>query len=356
MRASHILIRVEGATDADTATAQKKANDILARVRKGEDFGKLAAEFGSDGTKDRGGDLGWFTEGAMVPAFNDAVKNGKKGDQFVLKTQFGIHVIKITEDKSKKLVCAGVLERSVGASEKTSSVAYNDASQFAAGSRSAADFNKNMEEKGLTKRIAEFVRETDNFLPGYNDAREATRWAYNAKVGDVSEVMTVSNDKYVIATLTLIREKGKANFDAAIERVKVDFIKDKKAEQLQEKLKTAMEGANSIEALSTKINQAVTPVGGLTFDNASIPYVGVDNLFGGTVAGTSALNKLMGPVKGDVAVYAYQINKVTPAPAITDYSMQKNEISNALQQRIEYGYFEILKEMKNVKDNRFLYY
>jgi peptidyl-prolyl cis-trans isomerase D len=175
-------------------------------------------------------------------------------------------------------------------------------------------------------------------------------------VGDVSEVMTVSNDKYVIATLTLIREKGKANFDAAIERVKVDFIKDKKAEQLQEKLKTAMEGANSIEALSTKINQAVTPVGGLTFDNASIPYVGVDNLFGGTVAGTSALNKLMGPVKGDVAVYAYQINKVTPAPAITDYSMQKNEISNALQQRIEYGYFEILKEMKNVKDNRFLYY
>jgi hypothetical protein len=91
-----------------------------------------------------------------------------------------------------------------------------------------------------------------------------------------------------------------------------------------------MEGANSIEALSTKINQAVTPVGGLTFENASIPYVGVDNVFGGTVAGTSALNKLMGPVKGDVAVYAYQINKVTPAPAITDYSMQKNELSNRM--------------------------
>lgn len=356
MRASHILIRVEGATDADTAAAQKKANDILARVRKGEDFAKLAAEFGTDGTKERGGDLGWFVEGAMVPAFNDAVKNGKKGDQMVLKTQFGFHVIRITEDKSKKLVCAGVLERSVAASEKTSSVAYNDASQFAASSRSAEDFTKNADEKGLTKRIAEFVRETDNFLPGYNDAREATRWAYNAKVGDVSEVMTVSNDKYIIATLTLIREKGKGNFESAKERVRVDFIKDKKAEQLQEKLKTAMEGATSIEALSTKLNQSVTPVGGLTFDNASIPYVGLDNTFGGAVAGTTQVNKLMGPVKGDVAVYAYQINKVTPAPAITDYTQQKNELATAIQQRIEYGYFEILKELKNVKDNRFLFY
>jgi peptidyl-prolyl cis-trans isomerase D len=356
MRASHILIRVEGATDADTLAAQKKANDILARVRKGEDFAALASEFGTDGTKDRGGDLGWFAEGAMVPAFNDAVKNGKKGDQMVLKTQFGFHVIKITEDKSKKLVCAGVLERSVSASEKTSSAAYNDASQFAAASRNGDDFNKNIEEKGLTKRIAEFVREPDNFLPGYNDAREATRWAYNPKVVDVSDVMTVSNDKYVIATLTLIREKGKANFDAAKERVRVDYIKEKKAEQLQEKLKSAMEGASTIEALSTKLNQAVTPVGGLTFDNASIPYVGLDNVFGGTVAGTSDVNKLMGPVKGDVAVYAYQINKVTPAPAITDYSMQKNELSSAIQQRIEYGYFEILKELKNVKDNRFLFY
>jgi len=356
MRASHILIRVDGATDADTSAAQKKANDILARAKKGEDFAALASEFGTDGTKDKGGDLGWFAEGDMIKEFGDAVKNGKKGDQFVLKTQFGFHVIKITDDKTKKMVCAGIVERSVEASEKTTTVAYNDASQFAANSRNAEDFNKNLDEKKLLKRVAEFVRETDNFLPGYTEAREAVRWAYQAKVGDVSEVLTVGNDKYIIATLTLVREKGKANFEASKERVIADYRKDKKAEQLQEKLKSAMESATTLDALSKSLNQAITPSASQTFENGSIPYVGFDNSFAGTIAGTSATNKLLGPVKGDAAVYAYQINKINAAPPITDYSQQKAELNGALQQRVEYGYFEVLKELKNVKDNRFLFY
>ncbi len=356
MRASHILIRPEGGANADTMNAQNKANDVLKRLKGGEDFAKLAQEFGTDGTKDRGGDLGWFPEGQMVKEFNDAVKNGKKGDQFVLKTQFGFHVIRITEDKTKKMVCAGILERAIEASEKTSTTAYNEASQFAANSRDAESFNKNMDEKKMVKRVAEFVRETDNFLPGYNEAREAVRWSFNAKIGDVSEVMTVGGDKYVIATLTMVREKGKANFDASKDRVTNDYRKDKKAEQLTEKLKLAMEGAGTLDALSKKINQSITPIASQTFENGSIPYVGYDNSFAGTIAGTTGINKLYGPVKGDAAIYAYQVSKITPAAAITDFSQQKTELNASLQQRVEYSYFEILKELKNVKDNRFLFY
>jgi len=112
----------------------------------------------------------------------------------------------------------------------------------------------------MLKRVAEFVRETDNFLPGYSEAREAVRWAFNAKNGDVSEVMTVGNDKYVIATLTLIREKGKANFEAAKDRVTTDYRKDMKAEKLMEQLKTAMDGTTTLDAVSRKINQTVTPI------------------------------------------------------------------------------------------------
>jgi peptidyl-prolyl cis-trans isomerase D len=94
----------------------------------------------------------------------------------------------------------------------------------------------------------------------------------------------------------------------------------------------------------------------MSFENASIPYIGYDPSFAGTVAGTTALNKLSGPVKGDAAVYAYQVTKITPAPAQPNYDAQKQEISNNLSQRLEYNYFEVLKEIKNVKDNRFLFY
>lgn len=356
MKASHILVKVEGPTDLDTANARKKASDIMARIRKGEDFAALAAEFGTDGTKDRGGDLGWFAEGDMVKEFNDAVKTGNKGDLMLVKTQFGFHVVKVTADKTKKLVCAGVLERAVEASEKTTTIAYNEASQFAASSRTAEDFNKNVDEKKLVKRVAEFVRESDTYLPGYNDAREAVRFAFNAKPGDVSDVMTVGGDKYVIATLVLVREKGKANFEASRERILADYKKDKKAEQMEEKMKAAMADATTLDALSRKLNVALTPVASQSFENASIPYVGFDNVFTGAIAGTATLNKMLGPVKGDAAVYAYQVNKINAAPAITDYSQFKNEIMASLQQRIEYGYFEVLKDIKNVKDNRFLFY
>jgi len=356
MKASHILIRVEGPTDLDTANAQKKANDILARVKKGEEFATLAAEFGTDGTKDRGGDLGWFTEGSMVKEFNDAVKTHNKGDVFVTKTQFGFHVIKVTGDKSKKTVCAGVLSRAVGASDKTTSIAFNEASQFAAISRNSDDFAKNVDEKKLLKRVAEFVRETDNFLPGYTEAREAVRWAFNAKVGDVSDVLTVGEDKYVILTLTAIREKGKSNFEASRERVLNDFRKDKKAEQLTEKLVKAMESGSTLDAISKGLNQPITPVPALTFENASIPYIGFDPIFAGAAAGTSELKKVKGPLKGDAAVYAYEVVKMVPAPPAANYDAQKAEISNTLTQKLEYNYFEVLKEIKNVKDNRHLFY
>ncbi len=356
MRASHILIKVDGPAMSDTLAAKKKAEDILGRVRKGESFAVLAAQFGTDGTKDKGGDLGWFPEGQMVKEFNDAVKRGKKGDQFVLKTQFGFHIIKITEDKTKKQVCAGILERAVEASEKTSTVAYNDASQLAAASQTSEDFTKNCEEKKMTKRVAEFVRETDNFLPGYTEAREAVRWSFNAKVGDVSEVITINNDKYIIATLTAIREKGKANFEAAKDRVTNDYRKDKKSDQLFEKMKTTMEGATTLDALSHKMNQTVTPVASQTFENASIPYVGFDQSFAGTISGTTTLNKLLGPVKGDAGVYAFQITKINQAAPMKDFSAQKTELTNTFQQKLEYGYFEMLKELRNVKDNRFMFY
>jgi peptidyl-prolyl cis-trans isomerase D len=355
MRASHILIRVEGATMEDTIKARTKANDILTRIKKGESFAALASEFGTDGTKDKGGDLGWFTEGAMVKDFNDAIKNGRKGDQFVLKTQFGFHVIKITEDKSKKLVTAAVLERTVAASDKTTGVAYNEASTFAAASTDAKSFEANIAEKKMEKRVAEFVKENDNFLPGFNEAREVVKWAYTAKVGAVSEVITIGNDKYVIATVNAIREKGKASFEASRERVLADYRKDKKAEQLMEKMKTAMESNTTLDALSRNLNQALNPVPSQTFENSSVPMVGYDPSFVGTVMGTPA-GKLVGPVKGDGGVYAFQVTKSTPAPAQSDLNNFKTEISSAIQSRIEYSYLEVLKEVKNVKDYRYKFY
>jgi len=106
VRASHILIMAnEKADEATKKQARTKIEGILKRVRAGEDFAKLAKENSDDGSKDQGGDLGFFQRGAMVPEFDKVAFSLKPGEvSDVVTTQFGYHVIKVIERKDASAV------------------------------------------------------------------------------------------------------------------------------------------------------------------------------------------------------------------------------------------------------------
>jgi len=88
VRASHILVADE-----------KTANEVLAKLNKGEKFEALAKQYSKDPTKEKGGDLGYFVRPAMVKEFGDAAYGMKKGDvsKTPVKTQFGYHIIKVVD-------------------------------------------------------------------------------------------------------------------------------------------------------------------------------------------------------------------------------------------------------------------
>ncbi|GGH88089.1 foldase protein PrsA [Pullulanibacillus pueri] len=92
VKASHILV-----------DSEKKANDIEKKIKNGEDFAKLAKDNSTDpGSKDNGGDLGWFGKGTMYQAFEDKAFSMKVGDiSEPVKTDAGWHIIKLTGKKDK---------------------------------------------------------------------------------------------------------------------------------------------------------------------------------------------------------------------------------------------------------------
>jgi len=90
VKASHILVKSE-----------KEAQDILAQLKSGASFEELAKKYSTDSTASKGGDLGWFSKGAMVPEFDKAVFGMKEGAlSGIVKTQFGFHIIKVTGTRS----------------------------------------------------------------------------------------------------------------------------------------------------------------------------------------------------------------------------------------------------------------
>lgn len=87
IRCSHILVQKEST-----------AKEVIEKINKGESFPKLAEQYSMDGSRKRGGDLGFFKRGAMVKEFDKAAFALKKGEvSGIVKTQYGYHIIKRTE-------------------------------------------------------------------------------------------------------------------------------------------------------------------------------------------------------------------------------------------------------------------
>lgn len=106
IRASHILLRVDASSPPeDTLKAYTKAVELIDRIKRGEDFGKLAFEFSEDpSAKENNGDIYYFSSGQLVPQFEDAVYAMKIGDisQKPVRTAFGYHVIHVTDRQPAK--------------------------------------------------------------------------------------------------------------------------------------------------------------------------------------------------------------------------------------------------------------
>lgn len=350
VRARHILIQP---ANGDAVAGKKTADSLLDLLNKGADFATLAMQFSADGSKDKGGDLGYFDNKTMVKPFSDFCFNEAKGKKGVVASQFGFHVIEITDQKNfSKQVSVGVIDRSISPSNSTVQALFNKANTLASSISNAKEFEAADLSGGFAKRVAEEVKENDRFLTGLETPREVIRWAYKADKGDVSPLFEVGN-KFVIAHLTKIKNKGTIPMEYIKPELEAAVRQEKKAEMLMEKMKAA--SASDIDQLAQKLGTVSQMVTGINFAFPVIPGVAREPEVVGTIFG-SEKGKFLPVLKGEKGVYAITVVNFNEALPLPDYSSKKSDLQYAYKSRVDNEFLEGLKKSAKIKDNRVMFY
>ncbi|MCL4510734.1 MAG: peptidylprolyl isomerase [Bacteroidetes bacterium] len=353
IHAAHILIHVP--PGPDSTAAYKLADNILKQARSGADFAALAKQYSQDpGSAQLGGDLGWFGKGMMVKPFEDAAFKARVG-QVVgpVRTQFGLHIIKVLGKDSRELKIADI-KMSIKVSQQTK----DDLKQR------AEDFIYLAKQDGFDKaaNTADVnVNQTPAFtkgkiIPGLGNYEDVVKWAFDGKLGDISEVMTL-NQGYAVFMISEIKDASVTPFDQVAFQIKNLLTRKKQfdmaqtyANQLRQKLSPS-DSLSKLPQFDSGLRYSVTgPFSPATF----VPGVGRDFNF---MAEAAKLNvgQISQAVKGNMGVFIIQLLSKTPFDT-TAYKIQRMTMMQQLMQQeksnVITNWLSGLKEKASIEDNR----
>ena len=355
MRASHILFGTEGMDEAGKAAVKIQAETVLAEVKTTGDFAGAARQYGQDGTAQNGGDLGWFAKADFVEAFANATYavNSKGLLPNLVETEYGFHIIDVTELPNTSYTKLAVLELELVASDLTRNEAFRNADAFVSESGNRDEFTENATEKGFRIIQANNVDATSRNLNNITDARQVVIWAFSeAAEGEVSTVFELNNS-YLVASLVSKKEEGEAKLEDVKDQVKQLVLNDKKAALINQKLA----GKTTLEQMKAVFPEAsINEVPGLRLSDSVIPGIGFAPKAIGTIFGTKTKGQITKPVQEDLGVLVAKVNNLTPAAAIGDYTSYQAQLAQGASQRMTYQIMMALQELAKVKDYRYKYF
>ena len=350
-KAEHILLKMDPAKkDAILATA----DSIKAALMSGANFAVLSFQYSTDeGSKIKGGDLGWFAPGMMVAEFNDAVFNGKKGDYTIVETQFGIHIIHITDQKGLgRQIRVAFVEKKIEPSTKTYQAVYSKANGFAAKNITADAFDKAVKDQNLTKLAEPNIMENARQVGPMENSRELVRWSFTAKPGEISKAFEFGN-KFVIAKMIDRREKGFSSIEQIKEQLTAEVRRDKKAVLLMEKLK---KGGSNLDAVASGNGQTVQMAENVSFASPILPNGGMEAYVVGYMMNLK-VGQVSAPLQGMNGVYVASINSFADVKEPADLNAEAKQIlSSQLQNRSQYESYNALREKAGIVDKRSKFY
>lgn len=353
VKASHILI-----TGTDPAAANQLADSLLEVAKKQpESFADLATEYSEDpGSAAQGGDLGYFKEEQMVKPFSDACFNGEKGDIVKVTSQFGIHVIKITEKgKAVEKVQLATVARKVEPSTETYRTVYSEASKFIGANNTFEKFNEGVKaDENITMRTALNLGKNDKVVNGIQNARELVKWAYTAEVGTLSEILEI-DDQFIIAALTDVSEEGYKPVKTVSLEIQNKLINDKKAELITEEIAEKKAESQTLSSLAQKMGESIKSAQNINFQSYQVTGAGVEPALVGAISYANE-NEISEPIKGTSGVFVFRVTSAEEAVSATTSEDLAETLSRSYGYRVGYQAFSALRDGSDIVDDRYMFY
>ena len=350
-KASHILIAYVGAERADAAIKRTKeeakalANSLLAQAKANPaNFAMLAITNSDDpGSKQNGGEYDNVMPNQMVKPFNDYIFNNPIGSIGLVETEFGFHVIKVT-DKYNSVLLATVAQKTEP-SETTSDENYMKASKFEA-EANTKDFEKTAKEMGFEVTPVLSLKTTDENIGTIGAQRAVVVWAFSNSTdkGDIKR-FDVPNG-FVIAKLKAINDTGLLSVETARGQIEPILKNKKKAAIIINKMK-----GKTLEEVSKATNASVIPAVGVVMLNAAIPNIGPEPKVVGKAFGLKP-GTTSGLIEGAYGVYMIKSKSVTKAPELPNYVNYVNQLKSQSQGSASNRAIEALKANAEIKDLR----
>lgn len=355
VQASHILISYVGSRSADAEVtrtedqAKKLADSILKVVeRKSSKFAVLAKSVSADKSNaEKGGALDWFTYNQMVPEFRDYAFTNKKGSIGIVKTVFGFHVIKITDQKNiQKAVKLATISKKIEASEETENSIFEQAEQLSYDVTSGKDVDELSKERNYIVRPLVGLKAMEDAVAGLGTNRGIVRWTFDEET-NVNSVRRFDLDNgYAVVVLTNKTAKGLTSASAASSKVKPILIKDKKAALIGAKM-----NGSDLESIAAANDTSVKTFANVTMGAPTISGVGVEP---GVVGAIYALDvdTVVSNITGVKGVFAIKVSKKEAPTELPSYEGSRNSLAKQNQGKLSRELFNSLKDVSEIEDNR----
>ena len=363
VKARHILIPTVNAQTGqpivEDSVAKKQADSIYAAINAGADFAALAKKYSSDGSKDKGGDLGTFGFGRMVSEFNDFCFSKPVGSRGVVKTQFGYHIIEILSQKGNSPAYKiAYMAKEIIASEATINKASLDATKLSA-EKDITKFNAYLQKNGIQKiTVPELIKENDAAIGQLQDARQLVRWAFDAKKDDISDPYSIG-EQFVVGIVDKIYKEGTQDAQTARKMAEPAIREEKKGEMILKKLGNTptLESAASLygkEVLTAGADSSITYIAKTITNISPVP----EPKLIGACFNKENLNKVSAPIIGKTGIYLIKVNNIsTKGEDSPEQAAQKrSQQIDLLRSQTVGNWFEGLKKQATIKDNRSKFY